>query len=134
MTAVPVTASIVSSISHYQEVQSMGEKISDENLLSQEIFNVINQIMIVFSLYSLLTFQVSFLPHVFQLIDNLFEKCKGNLNLNLEEPEQRVSQIRNVEKREKKPQPTHDTEKDNLLNETYDNPKEEELTKIQLNK
>jgi len=72
-TAIPIIASSFSSVGHYREVKAMGEKISDDQDVFKESYFVVNNVMILFSMYSLLTFQISFLPHVFKFLDQVFE-------------------------------------------------------------
>lgn len=79
-TAIPITASTFSSIGHFQEVKSMGERISDDQALFKTGYFLVNDVMIIFSMYSLLTFQISFLPQVFKFIDQVFEPSKTNTN------------------------------------------------------
>ncbi len=87
ITAVPVTSATVSSIAHYQQVKSMGARIGGEQIITREIFYTTNNIMIIFGFYSLMTFQMSFLPPIYQVFDRLIDKWKNSRDIELEEIE-----------------------------------------------
>jgi len=94
-TAIPITASTFSSIGHFQEVKSMGERISDDQALFKSGYFLVNDVMIMFSMYTLLTFQISFLPQVFKFIDQMYKSSKTNTNavLPLVDDEQELHSI-----------------------------------------
>lgn len=100
VTAIPVTASTFSSVGHYREIKTMGEKISDDQVIFKDAYFLVNDVMIIFSMYSLLTFQISFLPHVYKYIDQLFNSSENNTltNLPLDEPRQESQEMRDTEK------------------------------------
>lgn len=80
ITALPVAATTTLSLSHYQSVNSMGDKLSEDGILSPDFYHVISLTMIVFSLYSTFTFQMSFLPPLYQLVDRLLGYCTNRVS------------------------------------------------------
>lgn len=94
ITTVPITSVTVSSIAHYQQVKAMGDRINDDKIITKDLFYIINTIMIFFSFYSLLTFQISFLPSIYQTVERIIDRFKNHEHTALDENEMEAEQHR----------------------------------------
>ena len=78
LTLMPIIATIFGSYSHYKQVINVIDSKEDSGI-SVETFKYLSIIMIIFSSYSKLIFQLSFLPPAYNKIDeylpNVYNRC-----------------------------------------------------------
>lgn len=82
LTTIPVFTTFVNSYTHFKQVGAIGNNLDESDVISQETFNAINIVMIVFSVYSTFFFQISFLPSLYSAIDERYKDSSPTLKDN----------------------------------------------------
>lgn len=75
LTSLPIGTTFFTMFSHYNQVISIAENEFDENsIISASFFRYTTLLMIFFSSYSKLVFQLSFMPPLYRSVDTLFDR------------------------------------------------------------
>ena len=80
LTTLPVFTTLITSYTHFNQVGAIGEKLHRGDFFSKAAFNSVNIVMIIFSVYSKFFFQISFLPKLYNRIDDKFQCSVNSLN------------------------------------------------------